>query len=30
VPFSNTLEDLYVPDAQRIANAVKAVAEWTR
>jgi pyruvate/2-oxoglutarate/acetoin dehydrogenase E1 component len=28
VPFSNTLEDLYVPDAQRIANAVKAVAEW--
>src|SRR6201981_1907566 len=30
VPFSNTLEDLYVPDAQRIHNAVKAVAEWTR
>ena len=30
VPFSNTLEDLYVPDAQRIANAVKAVAEWNR
>jgi pyruvate dehydrogenase E1 component beta subunit len=30
VPFSNTLEDLYVPDAQRIANAVKAVAEWAR
>src|SRR6266516_4129632 len=30
VPFSNTLEDLYVPDAQRIANAVKTVAEWRR
>jgi len=30
VPFSNTLEDLYVPDAQRIVNAVKAVAEWSR
>jgi acetoin:2,6-dichlorophenolindophenol oxidoreductase subunit beta len=29
VPFSNTLEDLYIPDAQRIANAVKAVTEWT-
>jgi pyruvate/2-oxoglutarate/acetoin dehydrogenase E1 component len=30
VPFSNALEDLYIPDAQRIANAVKTVAEWTR
>ena len=30
VPFSNTLEDLYIPDAQRIANAVKSVAGWTR
>jgi pyruvate/2-oxoglutarate/acetoin dehydrogenase E1 component len=30
VPFSNTLEDLYIPDAQRIANAVKTVAEWRR
>jgi acetoin:2,6-dichlorophenolindophenol oxidoreductase subunit beta len=30
VPFSGTLEDLYIPDAQRIANAVKTVAEWTR
>jgi pyruvate dehydrogenase E1 component beta subunit len=28
VPFAGTLEDLYVPDAQRIANAVKAVTEW--
>ena len=30
VPFSNTLEDLYIPDVQRIANAVKTVAEWRR
>ena len=30
VPFSGALEDLYVPDAQRIANAVKTVVEWTR
>jgi len=30
VPFSNTLEDIYIPDAQRVANAVKTVAEWTR
>ena len=30
VPFSSTLEDLYIPDAQRIVNAVKTVAEWTR
>ncbi len=30
VPFSNVLEDLYIPDPQRIANAVKSVAEWTR
>jgi pyruvate/2-oxoglutarate/acetoin dehydrogenase E1 component len=30
VPFSNVLEDLYIPDPQRIANAVKTVAEWTR
>ena len=30
VPFSNTLEDIYIPDAQRIVNAVKMVAEWTR
>jgi len=30
VPFSSTLEDLYMPDAQRIVNAVKTVAEWTR
>lgn len=30
VPFSDTLEDLYVPDPQRIANAAKAVVEWKR
>jgi pyruvate dehydrogenase E1 component beta subunit len=30
VPFSNVLEDLYIPDQQRIANAVKTVAEWHR
>jgi len=30
VPFSNALEDLYIPDAQRVVNAVKAVTGWTR
>ncbi|GAA5161786.1 MULTISPECIES: alpha-ketoacid dehydrogenase subunit beta [Amycolatopsis] len=30
VPFSDALEDLYIPDAQRVVNAVKAVAGWTR
>jgi acetoin:2,6-dichlorophenolindophenol oxidoreductase subunit beta len=30
VPFSDTLEDLYVPDAQRIANSVKTVLDWKR
>ena len=30
VPFSGPLEDLYIPDAQRIVNAVKTVAGWTR
>jgi pyruvate dehydrogenase E1 component beta subunit len=30
VPFSDALEDLYIPDAQRIANAVKTVADWSR
>jgi acetoin:2,6-dichlorophenolindophenol oxidoreductase subunit beta len=28
VPFSDALEDLYVPDAQRVANAIKALVEW--
>lgn len=30
VPFSDSLEGLYVPDAQRVANAVKNVVEWER
>jgi len=30
VPFSNVLEDMYIPDPQRIGNAVKTVAEWAR
>jgi pyruvate dehydrogenase E1 component beta subunit len=30
VPFASTLEDLYVPDAQRVANAVKTVVEWRK
>jgi len=28
VPFSDVLEDLYIPDAQRVVNAVKTVTEW--
>ena len=30
VPFAGPLEDLYMPDTQRVANAVKTVTEWTR
>jgi acetoin:2,6-dichlorophenolindophenol oxidoreductase subunit beta len=30
VPFSTALEDIYIPDAQRIANAVKTVTGWSR
>jgi pyruvate dehydrogenase E1 component beta subunit len=30
VPFSDALEDMYVPDAQRVVNAAKAAVEWTR
>ncbi|MEU3272523.1 alpha-ketoacid dehydrogenase subunit beta [Saccharomonospora sp. NPDC006951] len=30
VPFSDSLEDLYIPDAQRVTNAVKSVVEWKR
>ncbi|WP_052863002.1 alpha-ketoacid dehydrogenase subunit beta [Streptomyces niger] len=30
VPFSPVLEDLYVPDAQRVVNAVKTVTGWER
>jgi pyruvate dehydrogenase E1 component beta subunit len=28
VPFSDALEDLYIPDAQRVANAIKTLVEW--
>lgn len=28
VPFSDSLEDLYIPDPQRVANAVKSVVEY--
>lgn len=30
VPFSAALEDLYIPDAQKVINAVKTVTEWKR
>ncbi|QUH03811.1 alpha-ketoacid dehydrogenase subunit beta [Saccharopolyspora erythraea] len=30
VPFSDVLEDLYIPDAQRVVNAVKNVMSWER
>jgi pyruvate/2-oxoglutarate/acetoin dehydrogenase E1 component len=30
VPFSDALEDLYIPDAQRVVNAAKGVVEWKR
>ena len=30
VPFSAALEDQYIPDAQRIVNAVKSVTGWQR
>jgi pyruvate dehydrogenase E1 component beta subunit len=30
VPFSDALEDLYIPDAQRIENAAKSVVGWER
>lgn len=30
VPFSAELEDLYVPDAQRIVNAAKTAVDWSR
>lgn len=30
VPFSDSLESLYLPDAQRVSNAVKNVVEWER
>ncbi len=30
VPFSDALEDLYIPDPQRVVNAVKSVVSWER
>src|SRR3954463_3222030 len=30
VPFSDALEDLYLPDAQKVFNAAKAVVEYRR
>ncbi|OXM71626.1 alpha-ketoacid dehydrogenase subunit beta [Amycolatopsis vastitatis] len=30
VPFSDVLEDLYIPDAQKVLNAAKAVVEYRR
>ncbi|MEU6646437.1 alpha-ketoacid dehydrogenase subunit beta [Saccharomonospora sp. NPDC046836] len=30
VPFSDVLEDLYIPDAQRVTNAAKTVVEWKK
>jgi pyruvate dehydrogenase E1 component beta subunit len=30
VPFSGHLEDLYIPDAQKVVNAVKTVVEYGR
>jgi pyruvate/2-oxoglutarate/acetoin dehydrogenase E1 component len=30
VPFADALEDLYIPDAQRVVNAVKSVHGWQR
>ena len=30
VPFSDALEDLYIPDAQKVLNAAKAAVEYRR
>ncbi|MGH3436865.1 MAG: alpha-ketoacid dehydrogenase subunit beta [Sciscionella sp.] len=30
VPFSDALEDLYIPNAQRVMAAVKTVADWRK
>jgi acetoin:2,6-dichlorophenolindophenol oxidoreductase subunit beta len=30
VPFADSLEDLFIPDAQRVTNAVKTAVEWKR
>ncbi len=30
VPFTDSLEDLFIPDAAKIAGAVKTATDWTR
>ncbi|MFF0459341.1 alpha-ketoacid dehydrogenase subunit beta [Streptomyces mexicanus] len=30
VPFAQTLEQLYIPDAQKVANAVKKTMDWKK
>ena len=30
VPFADSLEDLYMPDAQKVVNAAKATVGWKR
>ncbi|MBN6038009.1 alpha-ketoacid dehydrogenase subunit beta [Amycolatopsis sp. 195334CR] len=30
VPFADSLEDLYLPDAQKVVNAAKSVVDWKR
>ena len=30
VPFAGSLEQLYIPQAQDVINAVKTVTDWTR
>jgi acetoin:2,6-dichlorophenolindophenol oxidoreductase subunit beta len=30
VPFAQSLEALYIPDAQKVANAVKKTMDWTK
>ena len=30
VPFADTLEDLYIPNAQRVLSSVKTVVDWKR
>jgi pyruvate dehydrogenase E1 component beta subunit len=30
VPFAGSLEDMFIPDAQKVVNAAKAAVEWKR
>ncbi|MHA6794138.1 alpha-ketoacid dehydrogenase subunit beta [Pseudonocardia bannensis] len=30
VPFADSLEDVFIPDAQKVANAVKTAVEWKK